>query len=211
MRNFYPRIFLLTFGVCITSTHSFAAINLDFTESGSDLIVTVSGIIDELPSVSPQTVGRLALTQVDSRSTQVFISNVQVFANFDEYVDTSVSVFPPGSPFTVPVIPNTATGVFTSGGSFRLALSPGIYSISLLPGTQIGDSIASVATYANTSLSDLGLPSSGSGVFDLSSVSAFPDITWGVNGAVVPEPSAFGLILGCSTLFVCGRRRKSKI
>ncbi|MEO0509284.1 MAG: hypothetical protein AAF065_05450 [Verrucomicrobiota bacterium] len=188
-------------------TSAIAVINLDFTEDGTSLVLTVSGVIDELPSLTPQSVDRIALVQIDSRSTQIFISSIGVFTAFDEYRDDSVSALPPGSPFTVPPTPNTANGVFTSGSNFRLALTTGQYTLSLLPGTLAGDTVGSVTTFANTSLADLGLPSSGAGVLELSTVSALPDITWGVNGVIVPEPSMFGFVMGCFALGVLGCRR----
>ncbi|MGJ8638899.1 MAG: PEP-CTERM sorting domain-containing protein [Opitutaceae bacterium] len=75
-------------------------------------------------------------------------------------------------------------------------------------GYTLGDPISGSVDFASETLSDMNLPSSGSGTIDFVGVGGPENVTWGINGATVPEPSSFGLLLGCGALAFSLRRRR---
>jgi hypothetical protein len=183
-----------------------AALNLDFSEVGSSVVVTFSGSYDNWVHNSNN-------SQINSRlyhsaSGEIDISSKVGANDWSPTYQYTTSTNPTGNPFTGALAyayPDSITGDtagFTSYSNYGVRFYAN-------DGYVAGETISGAMTYIDTNLSDLMLPSSGSGTIDFVSIGGGPDnVTWGINGTIVPEPSTYAAILGCIVLGVAVIRRR---
>lgn len=173
-----------------------AAVTINFTESGSDVVASFSGSLN-LSGLSPSSPSFGDFPYVAGGSAELAIG--PLFVGDTQY-------------FTGPIIGPASIGTINDSipadaGSGTMLGFAGPF-LFLSPGVNSGDMISGSSTWISSSLASLGL-TPGSYVYSWSTDSVTLNI-----GSVtaVPEPSSFalaGLALGLVALRQASRRRKA--
>jgi len=188
--------------ILVTSAN--ADLHIDFSESGANVIMTISGSWDVWVSGIDSPGQNSTSFESTANRDQAFTSGDDGYSLLNTF---SITGTPDGLWTGGPVsLSGTnvsgAAGVIVNTGTSLIQRRAPI-------GYTAGDAINASATFTSTSLTAMGLPSSGAFEVDLISVGGPENFTWGVNGAVIPEASTVMMfVAGAVGLSVYARRRK---
>lgn len=188
-----------------------AQVTISFVESGSNVVATFSGTLQNLPTL-------ITLSQTTSEPVNVGHLYGQV-AGFgidlagtgtDEYYTKVSNVTLSGS---VPwnQVTNAVTAGTTNAVGVRLFSNNDLYYYSRTPATV--SIVSGTATFLNTNLSGLGfapgaINSSGSFSF-INGLTTYETINWNTTGAAaIPEPSTYAALAGVAALGLAYLKRR---
>lgn len=164
----------------LTASCAQAQINLQFEESGDDLIVSWSGSWD----VDAYATGIANDTSISASALHAYTSG------YGYYPSGFATPFPWSGSFTA----SSVEGTF--GFDATSVYGPiGFTSGTLLTGSM---------TFTNVGYADLGLTLSDTGSFSGTSGT----VNWSVGASAVPEPSTYAALLGAAGLLFAAVRRR---
>lgn len=194
---------LMLAGCLLACSASQAGLHIDFSEVSSDVVVTFSGSYDYWVHAANNSQSSSKLYH--SSSGEIDISSRIGANDWSPTYEYTSATNPTGNPFTgtlayaYPDLIEGDTAGFTSFANYGVRFFAN-------DGYVAGETISGTLTYNNTNLSDLMLPNSGAGTIDFVSIGGGPEnVTWGIDGAAVPEPATVGL-LGLSGLLILAYR-----
>ncbi|MEO0509825.1 MAG: PEP-CTERM sorting domain-containing protein [Verrucomicrobiota bacterium] len=181
-------------------SHANAVVNLDFSQVGADVVLTITGSHD-VYSASVSASFTSSIVGLDSGFNRSYVLTGSYLD--DQRAHGGINTAAPWdgvSPDIRDATGGVGTGGFTYTSTTYFAYAPTGYTV--------GDPISATNTFSNLTLADFGFDASdisaGFGVVDF--VNA-PDFTWSVNG--VPEPSATAILVGLVAIGAVTRRRRT--